>query len=335
MLTHYRLFFGKWTWSYLNKKAEDKSEPFSVIFLALDKKPKDIYAALDTFFDIGEVHMNGETVQRYPTVTKLPPMLQIYFQRQDFDVQRAESYMIKHHVQLEDVIYMDRYISSSKPEVQALRQQSWDLKHKVRKLQDKRSRHDVKGKPGVTGPDALDATWQFISKHGDDLGADQALLDNLKTMADLKRTQMEALDKHIAELQTNINRLFAQFEDTPYRLAAIFVHRGDTKGGHYWIYIRDYTKNTWRRYEDREVRELLDQAEVFAEGDPQIQGAPYFVVYVRDGEKNDLVEALWRYAQEKGEEIDDIVMEDVKEQEQGKVVAEKYEEEDATKAYHG
>jgi ubiquitin carboxyl-terminal hydrolase 25/28 len=280
--------------------------------------------------------MNGEAVQRYPTVTKLPPMLQIYFQRQDFDVQRSESYMINHHVQLEDVIYMDRYISSSKPEVQALRQQSWDLKHKVRKLQDKRSRHDIKGKLGVTGPDTLDATWQFINKHGEDLGSDQDLLDDLKTVADLKRSEMERLNNQIVDLQTNINRLFAQFEDTPYRLAAIFVHRGDTKGGHYWIYIRDYTKNIWRRYEDRDVRELLDQAEVFAEGDPQIQGAPYFVVYVRDGEKDDLVEALWRVAQEKGEEVADILMDDVQEPEEGKVVVEKTEDEDdATKAYHG
>jgi ubiquitin carboxyl-terminal hydrolase 25/28 len=299
----------------LNKKAEDKEELFSALILPLDQKPRDIYAALDAFFDIGEVTVNNEKLQRYPTLTQLPPILQLYFQRQDFDVERAEAYLIKHYVQLEDVVYMDRYISPSQPAIQRLRQQSWDLKHKLHKLQAQRTRLSTT-KIGLTGPDALDASWEFITEHGDDLSPDQALLDELKSHSNRRRIQIENLDRRIDLLQTNINHLFSQFQDTPYRLAAVFVHRGDTKSGHYWIYIRDFDKNIWRRYEDQTVRDAADH-EIFEEANPANHGAPYFVVYVQDGHKSDLVEALWRLDQSQGEEVQDVVMEEQVEPSEG------------------
>jgi hypothetical protein len=78
-----------------------------------------------------------------------------------------------------------------------------------------------------------------------------------------------------------------------YRLHAAFFHRGTAGFGHYWIYIFDT---------DDYVTEVTDINEIFArppEAEPGYKGTgisanPYFLVYVRDDEKDHLVEAVHR-----------------------------------------
>lgn len=87
-----------------------------------------------------------------------------------------------------------------------------------------------------------------------------------------------------------------------YRLHAAFFHRGTAGFGHYWIYIYDTNKEIWRKYNDGYVSEVTDINEIFAcppEAEPNYKGHsypanPYFLVYVRDDEKDHLVEAVHR-----------------------------------------
>lgn len=87
-----------------------------------------------------------------------------------------------------------------------------------------------------------------------------------------------------------------------YRLHAAFFHRGTAGFGHYWIYIYDTKKEVWRKYNDGYVTEVIDINEIFAcppEAEPTYKGTgypanPYFLVYVRDDEKEQLVEAVHR-----------------------------------------
>lgn len=87
-----------------------------------------------------------------------------------------------------------------------------------------------------------------------------------------------------------------------YRLHAAFFHRGTAGFGHYWIYIYDTKKESWRKYNDGYVSEVTDINEIFAcppEAEPTYKGTgnpanPYFLVYVRDDKKDDLVEAVHR-----------------------------------------
>ena len=86
----------------------------------------------------------------------------------------------------------------------------------------------------------------------------------------------------------------------PYRLQAAFFHRGTEGSGHYWVYIYDFRKQIWRKYNDGYVTEVQDTSEIFRaptaaelhtwSGPPN----PYFLVYVRDDVKEGLVESVCR-----------------------------------------
>lgn len=87
-----------------------------------------------------------------------------------------------------------------------------------------------------------------------------------------------------------------------YRLHAAFFHRGTAGFGHYWIYIFDTVKEIWRKYNDEYVTDITDINEIFAsppESEPAYKGTgipanPYFLVYVRDDQKDHLVQAVHR-----------------------------------------
>ena len=59
--------------------------------------------------------------------------------------------------------------------------------------------------------------------------------------------------------------------------------RGSGRGGHYWVWIRDFEAGLWRKYndtvvsEERDTRKLLDNL--------NSSGDPYFLCYVRDADR--------------------------------------------------
>jgi hypothetical protein len=108
--------------------------------------------------------------------------------------------------------------------------------------------------------------------------------------------------KSTFDLNQNIASNFTDMRKHGYRLHAAFFHRGTAGFGHYWIYIFDTKKEIWRKYNDDYVSEVTDINEIFAcppEAEPNYKGTgypanPYFLVYVRDDEKDHLVEAVHR-----------------------------------------
>ena len=87
----------------------------------------------------------------------------------------------------------------------------------------------------------------------------------------------------------------------PYCLQAAFFHRGNPGSGHYYIYIKDFKKEIWRKYNDDKVEDISNTDEIFK--DPSLDPSnkwhdtpptPYFLVYVREDLKDDLVESVKR-----------------------------------------
>jgi ubiquitin carboxyl-terminal hydrolase 25/28 len=259
----------------------------------LNEGPTDIYASLDRSFDAEELDLESGKTFRYATITKLPPIMQLYIQRQGFDAQRAESFILKHHVQLDETIYLDRYVTSSSPALLRARKASWAFKTRIRKLQEKRLKLTVTSS-GMTGPELLEETYVWVSKVSKEVPPPEGLADELLQRAQNCRAFIERIDKRLSELQGELNALFANMQALPYSLAAVFVHRGGVRSGHYWIYIRDFESGAWRKYEDQTVQKVLDTKEIFGERDPERDGAPYFVVYVDEQRKTEIVEALHR-----------------------------------------
>jgi ubiquitin carboxyl-terminal hydrolase 25/28 len=291
-----RLFYGSYLWKYIDTKTEDNKEVFSTINISLAQKPTTISAGLDNSFAIDEVTLEGKEAKRFRTITKAPPIFQIYLQRQEFDAVRNDSVVVKHHIQLEEVIYLDRFMTLDNAELHRVREQSWALDSRLSRLIDRRGALLAR-KDGVDGPDVLDMAWQFVSSAGEEINADDpSLAEDLKQEMMFRRDRIAAFDRRIKELEQKRASMFAPFVKQAYRLAAVFVHRGQggSMGGHYWIYIFDFKAEMWRKYEDQEVQEVTNLQDIFGEKDPQTEGAPYFVVYVRDELKDEVMDAFCR-----------------------------------------
>lgn len=80
----------------------------------------------------------------------------------------------------------------------------------------------------------------------------------------------------------------------PYQLQSVFVHRGYHNSGHYWIYIYDFAKKMWRKYNDGYVTEIADTSEIFVQEPGDRPPTPYFLVYVKDETKEALVDSVCR-----------------------------------------
>jgi ubiquitin carboxyl-terminal hydrolase 25/28 len=102
------------------------------------------------------------------------------------------------------------------------------------------------------------------------------------------------IEQEIKDKQTMISSQFADYKHLAYRLYAVFVHHGSVEFGHYYIYIYDFERNVWRKYNDNYVTEVHDLDEIFMSQDRQNPPTPYFLVYVNDTMKDRLASPLCR-----------------------------------------
>lgn len=328
------IFYGTQKWTYLDKGIEDKEELFSTQSLTLATQPKDVYEALHENFDLGQVEFNGKGVRRFGTITHPPPVLQLVFQRQDFDTTKNEATVIKHHVELNETLYLDRFLPDPDESVMPKREAYWRAKDQYKRYAEQRGNHKV---PELEADDvdALLATYEIIdqlpaksdtSENGKkaadvDLREELELPDDwdettktlASSIAEKRKAQIEVLEEQMQKARAEMDATFAdpKYQKVRYDLAAVFVHRGQggSKGGHYWIYIRDFENNLWRCYNDSDVKVVSDPKEIFELRDPAKTGAPYLVVYVAE-EERERFHPLFRAALE-GEQTIDIEMKDV------------------------
>ena len=118
-----------------------------------------------------------------------------------------------------------------------------------------------------------------------------ARLDAAAAAAAERRTDLAA---RIQTLRTHIGSQFADRRRLAYRLHAVFIHRGLATSGHYWIYIFDFARAVWRKYNDGYVTAMPDTHEIFAT-EPGVRPATSsFLVYVREGAETRLTDAVRR-----------------------------------------
>lgn len=276
--------------------------------LYITNGPRNIYDAIDDALGLQSAIVDGETTQRWATIHRLPPVLQFYVNRVGFDPQTKTQFKIDDHLGLEEVLYMDQYLDFPDTELLRARQQSWRWKRDLEKLEARKSEL-LKTDIDMSIPDALDSTADYLSRleaerEGDDQTASDtipvgsALVEDLRHEATEHRQELERLNSEIDTLASKRASLFANCTSVPYRLHAVFIHRGATGSGHYWIYIHDFENDIWRKYNDQEVEEVKELKEIFDQQPPPQKGlnvpTPYFVVYVRDEQKDELVNAVCR-----------------------------------------
>lgn len=328
------LFFGKQKSYTTNEWGviRNKEEFISDIKIDVASGPRDIYGALDGAFDVQEVEVGGSLEPQYATISQLPPILQILVQRAQFDPKRKTTFKSNHHLELKETIYMDRYMDSSDAELAQRRQICWEWKKELAELDSRRAQFmktEVRNEvfiARVAGlihrqvendvPSLLNSSLEYFQQLVDANADDRIIADRMfhnilqDATTDVtdellgKRSHLcfcqlclllsIAINHQIRSLTSNINSQFVDFRNLPYRLHSVFIHRGMVNSGHYWIYIHDFERNIWRKYNDAYVTEVKDVKEIYEAEPGNRPATPYFLVYIKEDLINLLVDAVCR-----------------------------------------
>ncbi|OQO08017.1 hypothetical protein B0A48_06810 [Cryoendolithus antarcticus] len=281
----------------------------SSILLEVPREPTDLYAALDDYFDPASVSESSET-QQYKTITSLPPLVQISMPRIYFDEATKKGMKSDVSVRLEDELYLDRYYDSAHPDiVHERRKTAWGWRKRIRELKAERKAFmcqsdDLAG--SLEGPHAVAEAAKYISSLDDinkdlleigELPIDTASEVHVALTADaaLQSERLAAIDSEVLSLTGQLDALFSDLKRHKYRLTACFKHRGGSSGGHYWVSIHDFKTGIWRNYNDETVKEVpSSQLHEIFEAKEYMHGTPTYAVYVRDEDKDNIVDAVCR-----------------------------------------
>jgi ubiquitin carboxyl-terminal hydrolase 25 len=287
-----------------------------IVFPSADG-PRSIYEALDVVFDEQIVEINNTFTTQYASISKLPPIFQTQIQRTAFDPKTQQASKNQNPIVFEETIYLDRYMDTEK--VMQRRKDAWKWKNRIRKLEARQK--VLENTPvEITVPDAIDATKNFIRMLEEEEIDGIIVNPTLSEALDERRAEIIRELDTIAEEVTNLKkRLQDQFTDMRehrYRLQAVFIHRGTSTYGHYWIYIYDFERDIWREYNDERVSVVNDRKQIFEQTGAN-GPTPYYLVYVKDQLKDDLVDAVCREIVEEEPEMPILINEDNVEMDNG------------------
>lgn len=109
-------------------------------------------------------------------------------------------------------------------------------------------------------------------------------------LADRGNQMMQNLNEAKQKYEQELDSLFEDLKDprNEYRLHAVVCHSGNTgTGGHYWVWVYDFERQIWRKYNDSVVQEEPDPAQVLET--LSNQGEPYYLAYVRASDVENFV----------------------------------------------
>jgi ubiquitin carboxyl-terminal hydrolase 25 len=300
------LFFGRNVGHVVGGKEAALPVQFYSIITRVANEPNDVYAALDTEYDLS-VRDNGTSA--FLSIDKAPPVFSIALDRVVWDAQLKRPTKLNHHVHVPETIFLDRYLESEEgSDLMKRRQQTWALKKELSSLTDRRKVLETQHANTSDLPQLYDQA-KIILEHlqniSDDPSIDEpleispSLVNTIGAIATTLRSELDNLKSRIGDLEQQIRESFADMRKHPYRLHAAFFHRGGASGGHYWVYIYDHKKEIWRSYNDDRVNVVQNLNEIFGNpGEPKggysTPANPYFLVYVKDGEIGKLVESVKR-----------------------------------------
>ncbi|KAL1962989.1 hypothetical protein VTN77DRAFT_8835 [Rasamsonia byssochlamydoides] len=300
------LFYGK-TISYITAEqgVRSKEELWSDIKVDVATGSRDIYSAIDGAFDVQKVFVDGEVAEQFGSISKLPPILQIQVQRVQFDPVKKTSFKSTNHLELKETIYLDRYMDTQQSELINRRRQCWEWKENLKTLESRRAELlRLSESDGQDMPSLFETTTALLqdlasmkedpesAKYSIDVSTD--LVSELEQLSQITKTEMAFVEQEIKNTQTLIATQFADYKHLAYRLYAVFMHQGSVEFGHYYIYIYDFKKDVWRKYNDSEVTEVQNPAEIFENQGRVNPPTPYFLVYVNAAMKDRLVEPVCR-----------------------------------------
>lgn len=291
-------------------------------------RDRSLYAALDDEFSLTELESEGKEDQsvstsKYEYINRASPIQIINVRRLIFEGGRSKK--DESHVGLEEVLYLDRYLRAtdrlSEERLLELRQKQWDTQRKIRELKVRKQEVDETAL-GMNLTEVVAETANLIedlAKVEDDklidleqdpIPANAELASQLRDRVKDLDFEIKMLEGHMTDLEEEASKVFDSCKDHPYRLHAVFMHRGNSASGHYWIYIYDFQNQIWREYNDERIREVEDPLKAIYEKEGKgYHGTSTGVVYVREDLIYKYTEAVNR--QPKPDDDTDVEMKEV------------------------
>ncbi|KAH3910600.1 hypothetical protein HBH56_143770 [Parastagonospora nodorum] len=284
-------------------KPEESHELRDHFLVSPGWRDRNLYATLDD--DFGQSEMEGG-ITKYDYIRQAAPVQIINLRRLQFDKEKGEQVYDRSHIGLEKTLYLDRYLEKTQSlpqlELLKLREAQWEKQGQLRLYEQRRDalrRTDVEGLDLAESVDEASAFIADLSKQYEEQADDALptpppeLADALTEKAQLLKKDLAQMDVQMTSLEAEIDSLFKESRDHPYRLHAVFTHRGGTKGGHYWIYIYDFQNNLWRKYNDDHVT-LVTESDIFDREIAAMPSASTGVVYIREDLIHTITEAVRR-----------------------------------------
>lgn len=310
------LFYGVTKQTLGVPGGQPKFERFSNTIVTLDSDGQDIYQALDGVFDARQVELGGKQVKLNLTVQQAPPILQIQVQRVGFDLKTMSAIKSNIYLALDQSIYVDRYLETNDASMLERREEYWQWKQDLAALQTRRGEvQNLISDAEIAGPQHNDHLWSATENEvgSDDDTAEEIELARIRRgsvrevptsatdeeqvpmtvqpSTDELARELRSIEAEERDLSYRLSHAFDAHTAHEYRLHSVFIHRGEASHGHYWVYIYDFVRDKWRKYNDEEVSDVT-RGEVFRvrKGDNE---NPYMLSYVRADQLH-LTDALER-----------------------------------------
>ncbi|KAL2072254.1 hypothetical protein VTL71DRAFT_11597 [Oculimacula yallundae] len=295
-------FFGANT-TYTEKENSTETKvveawPTIICYPGKDGEVRDLYGAIDVIYDSQSVEVGTKRAPQYASISKLPQILQIQIQRADYDPVRNCPYKNRTPVPFPETLYLDRYVASDDPDsaVMRRRRETWKWKSQLRSL-EARQKALKNSEDKINVPDALLAVKDFVTGLQEEEIAGIEIPPELPEALDERisqvATELEQTSQQIDALKKNLKEQFTDMREYGYALHSVFIHRGESGGGHYWVYIYDFEHDIWREYNDEHVSEVKDRRRIFDQTS-SADGTPYYLVYVQTQKLKDLVNVVCR-----------------------------------------
>lgn len=266
----------------------DKLDRFSNLFVNITDGPKNIYEAFDANYINEEVNIDGGKFIRTERIVELPQILQVQIQRVYYDRELQRPYKSTNPLSFPTDLYMDRYLDTKDPEIIGKHKEIEEWKSEIATLSARKDKLLNKDN-GMSIRDSIITTKNWLEEN--ESLTKSATIDSLNSYIKKIDDELLSIYRKIEELEYKINHNFDKFQKHGYTIFAIFIHRGEANYGHYWIYIRDFKKKLYRKYNDEIVSEVgLDEVFNF---NLQNNATPYFITYIKKG-CEDQIEPLHR-----------------------------------------
>lgn len=276
-------------------KSRMSFERFFSLIINVGDHPKDIYDALDNYFNEDLVELEDGEAKKSLTILEMPELLQFHVQRVLFDREQLVAYKSLEVIPFGEKIHLDRYLETDDEEIKAKRQEVFEWKSEMRRLNGEKDEiNKIDPDTNLSAVNALTATLKYLEQKATEgeLPIKQKTIDAIRTQIHGLKLRLQSIENRLTKLQTMVSTQFDSYKKVGYSLFAIFIHRGEASYGHYWVYIKDPHKNIYRKYNDDTVTEV-PYSEVFNFTSTNT-ATPYYMVYVKTELMDEYIEPLKR-----------------------------------------